>query len=346
MHYRLADDAVLDLSHALRTVAERRLAELERVVRDQFGIRSDPEPVAMKELLARARSGKVVILDTRPASEFAAGHIAGALSVPVDELQAHGWLSCRRARNSSPIAAGPTASTRTARWRCCGPAGGGPGACVGGFPEWRAAGLPVEADTRRLAWRHDFSARTTTSRQDAPPTSLAAGAWANARSSTPTKRTSTRTRRSPRPKECASPTSSTPTCMPTTAPAAPRSPARWGPPTACTNRPTSRSPSSGLRDGQEIELGNTKVKVLHTPGHTPESISPGRHRSAARGRAVVRVDRRHPLRRRGRPSRPAGAGPRERRAAPRQPPREAARRCRTTWRCSRRTFPARSAAPG
>src|SRR6266496_2440068 len=87
VRYRLADESVIELSMAIRTVAERRLAELERVVRDHFGDRSDPEPVAMKELLARARSGKVVILDTRPAGEFAAGHIAGALSVPVDDLK-------------------------------------------------------------------------------------------------------------------------------------------------------------------------------------------------------------------------------------------------------------------
>src|SRR5258707_3937829 len=87
VHYRLADPSVVELSRAIRIVAERRLAELDRLVREHFGDRSDPEPVEMDDLLARARSGKVVILDTRPATEYAAGHIAGALSVPVDELQ-------------------------------------------------------------------------------------------------------------------------------------------------------------------------------------------------------------------------------------------------------------------
>jgi DNA-binding transcriptional ArsR family regulator/rhodanese-related sulfurtransferase len=87
VHYRLADPAVFELSKSLRTVAERRLAELERLVRDHFGDRSDPEPVPMRKLLERARKGSVVILDTRPAHEFAAGHIAGALSVPIEELQ-------------------------------------------------------------------------------------------------------------------------------------------------------------------------------------------------------------------------------------------------------------------
>src|SRR5437667_5148367 len=70
VHYRLADPSVFELSRAIRIVAERRLAELDRLVREHFGDRSDPEPVAMDDLLERARSGKVVILDTRPASEY------------------------------------------------------------------------------------------------------------------------------------------------------------------------------------------------------------------------------------------------------------------------------------
>src|SRR5438094_668486 len=86
VHYRLADPAVFDLCRTLRTVAERRFAELERLVRAHFGDRSDPEPVPMEELIKRARKGEVIVLDTRPVNEFAQGHIAGAISVPVDEL--------------------------------------------------------------------------------------------------------------------------------------------------------------------------------------------------------------------------------------------------------------------
>ena len=67
VRYRLADPSVFELSRAIRIVAERRLAELDRLVRKHFGDRSDPEPVEMDELLERARSGKVVVLDTRPA---------------------------------------------------------------------------------------------------------------------------------------------------------------------------------------------------------------------------------------------------------------------------------------
>ena len=87
VHYRLADPDVFDLSKVIRSVAERRLAELDRLVHEHFGNRADAEPVAMDELLKRARSKQVVILDTRPASEYAAGHIPGAVSIPVDDLQ-------------------------------------------------------------------------------------------------------------------------------------------------------------------------------------------------------------------------------------------------------------------
>src|SRR2546425_10940783 len=87
VYYRLAGPEVFELSRVLRTVAEGRLAEFERLVREHFGDRADAEAVPMAELLKRARSKQVVILDTRPASEYVAGHIAGAISVPVDDLQ-------------------------------------------------------------------------------------------------------------------------------------------------------------------------------------------------------------------------------------------------------------------
>src|SRR6202171_3557693 len=85
--YRLSDPTVFDLCTAIRTVAQRQLADLERLVREHFGDRSDAEAVEMNELLKRVRSKSVVVLDTRPPSEYAAGHIAGAISVPVDDLQ-------------------------------------------------------------------------------------------------------------------------------------------------------------------------------------------------------------------------------------------------------------------
>src|SRR5687767_3788256 len=67
--YRLADPTVFELSKVIRAVAERRLADLDRLVQEHFADRADAEPVPLDELLKRARSKQVVILDTRPRSE-------------------------------------------------------------------------------------------------------------------------------------------------------------------------------------------------------------------------------------------------------------------------------------
>jgi rhodanese-related sulfurtransferase len=143
VHYRIADASVLPLCAAIRTVAEKQDAELNRIVRDHFGERTEPEAVEMDELLRRARAGDVIVVDARPTNEYAAGHIPGALSIPVDDLKQR----LRRLPKSKPFVAycrGPyciyadqaveqlRASGRRARRLSV------------GLPEWKSAGLPVE----------------------------------------------------------------------------------------------------------------------------------------------------------------------------------------------------------
>jgi rhodanese-related sulfurtransferase/DNA-binding transcriptional ArsR family regulator len=145
VHYRLSDPSVLDLSNALRTVAERRLAELERVVRDHFGERSDAEAVSMEQLLERARSGKVIVLDARPVSEYAAGHIAGAISVPIDELTERlGRLP--KGKEYVAYCRGPYCAYADRAVALLRESGRRARRLAQGFPEWRAAGFPVESD--------------------------------------------------------------------------------------------------------------------------------------------------------------------------------------------------------
>jgi len=86
VHYRLAGPEVLRLTVALRHTAEQHLAEVDRVVRDFFGDRDDFEPVTPDELARRMTNGEVVVLDVRPDKEYAAGHIAGARSMPVTDI--------------------------------------------------------------------------------------------------------------------------------------------------------------------------------------------------------------------------------------------------------------------
>jgi ArsR family transcriptional regulator len=85
--YRLADPAVLSLFASLRLVAERGLAEVERIVRSYFAERDAMEAISREELLDRARDGLITVLDVRPADEFAAGHVPGALNIPLQELE-------------------------------------------------------------------------------------------------------------------------------------------------------------------------------------------------------------------------------------------------------------------
>lgn len=87
VEYRLADEQVCALFLSLRQLAESRLAEVEQVTNEYLASRESMEPVEADELLRRAQRGEVTVLDVRPEEEFRAGHLGGALSVPVGQLK-------------------------------------------------------------------------------------------------------------------------------------------------------------------------------------------------------------------------------------------------------------------
>jgi rhodanese-related sulfurtransferase len=88
VEYRLAGDDVCEFFLALRNLAQGRLAEIEQVTREYLGQREGMETVAGAELLRRVKEGAVTVLDVRPSEEYRAGHIPGAVSIPVGELKA------------------------------------------------------------------------------------------------------------------------------------------------------------------------------------------------------------------------------------------------------------------
>lgn len=88
VEYRLADDEVCNFFLTLRGLAQSRLTEVEQVAREFFEARSSLEPVAGDELRRRVRAGEVTVIDVRPVEEYRAGHIPGALSIPLSELKA------------------------------------------------------------------------------------------------------------------------------------------------------------------------------------------------------------------------------------------------------------------
>lgn len=143
---RLADDAVLDLLAALRRIAERQLAEVERVVTGFYRQRDALEPVSRDALLARLRDGAVTVLDVRPLDEFGLGHLPGARHIPLGELEhrlaeldPHAPVVAY-CRGAYCILAYEAVALLRAR-------GFDARRLEDGLPEWRAAGLPVERTT-------------------------------------------------------------------------------------------------------------------------------------------------------------------------------------------------------
>jgi rhodanese-related sulfurtransferase/DNA-binding transcriptional ArsR family regulator len=146
VRYRLAGDDVAAFIVALRDLARDRLADVDRVVRDYFVARDSLQPLTRMELLERAGRGDVVILDVRPAEEFAAGHIPGALSIPLDRLDEN-FSRLPRRRPVVAYCRGPycvLAPEAVARLRAH---GFNARRLEDGMPEWRLAGLPVATGT-------------------------------------------------------------------------------------------------------------------------------------------------------------------------------------------------------
>jgi rhodanese-related sulfurtransferase/DNA-binding transcriptional ArsR family regulator len=138
--YRLADDDVYELLVSLRTVASR-LGEADRAAHRFLG--APREAVGRAELMARVRAGEAVVVDLRPADEFEAGHIAGALSIPLPDLEA------RLAELPADVEVvaycrGPYCAMSPQAVALLERAGRRARRLEDGYPEWRMAGLPVE----------------------------------------------------------------------------------------------------------------------------------------------------------------------------------------------------------
>ena len=143
IYYRLNDDdAVLGLLAALRRIAERNSAEVERVIRSYFDKRDSLEAISRDELVERARAGAVTILDVRPEDEFALGHLPNALNIPLRELAERlGEIDPKSevvAYCRGPYCVLSYEAVAQLRLR-----GFNVRRLEDGLPEWRAAGLPI-----------------------------------------------------------------------------------------------------------------------------------------------------------------------------------------------------------
>jgi rhodanese-related sulfurtransferase len=140
--YRLAGDEVARFLVALRHLAAAQLAEVDQVVRDYFEARGELEALGSDELWRRVQDDGVVVLDVRPAEEFASGHIPGAISIPLDQLGARldelpaDTEIVAYCRGTYCVLA-PEAVTLLHRH------GRRARRLHDGLPEWRLAGLPI-----------------------------------------------------------------------------------------------------------------------------------------------------------------------------------------------------------
>lgn len=144
VYYRVAGDDVVRLYDGLRVVAESRLAEVRQLVNEFLGDRGALEPVLAEELLARAKRGLVTVLDVRPREEFAAGHLPGAVNIPMDRLESE-LARLPKKREVVAYCRGPyclmsfdaVLKLRQRGWQAR--------RLNEGYPEWKAAGLPIES---------------------------------------------------------------------------------------------------------------------------------------------------------------------------------------------------------
>jgi rhodanese-related sulfurtransferase len=146
VRYRLADPAVVEGYRALRTLAETRIGEVRQLADAFFGDVDGAEPVGLDELLTRTQSGEVLVVDVRPRLEFDAGHLPGAVNIPLDQLSAR----LADLDLETPVVAycrGPycvLAAQAVARLRA---SGVDARRLAGGPLEWEAAGFALASGT-------------------------------------------------------------------------------------------------------------------------------------------------------------------------------------------------------
>jgi rhodanese-related sulfurtransferase len=142
IHYRLADDGVVLLLRALQGLAHRRLAEVEQVASLYLTKRDELEPVSLPELRRLMRAGDVTVIDVRPEDEYVAGHVPGALSIPVAELKRRlGEIPKRR--QVVAYCRGPYCVFSAEAVTLLRKNGYRARRTEEGLPDWRAAGWPI-----------------------------------------------------------------------------------------------------------------------------------------------------------------------------------------------------------
>jgi len=143
VYYNLTGDDVIGLLDVMREVAQRHITDVQHLVNTYLTVKDDLEAIPREELLQRVKDDLVTVLDVRPAEEYAAGHVPGAINVPMDKLEAYlegiGTEQEIVAYCRGPhcvLAYDAVAQVREKGLKAR--------RLEDGFPEWKTAGLPVE----------------------------------------------------------------------------------------------------------------------------------------------------------------------------------------------------------
>ena len=143
--YRLKDGAIVSLLTNLRQIAERNLAEVQSVLAGYFHDQDSFEPVSREELVNRMRAGTVTLLDVRPEDEFKAGHLPGARNITLPQLEKK-LSGLPRRQEIIAYCRGPYCVLSFEAIAILRQRGYKVRRLEEGYPEWKAAGLPVECD--------------------------------------------------------------------------------------------------------------------------------------------------------------------------------------------------------
>lgn len=141
--YRVSDPAVSELVGDLQRLARARVAQVDRLARDYLDARDEMEPVAREDLLGRMRRKDVVVIDVRPLDEFEAGHIRGALSIPLEELKGR-LAELPAGADIVAYCRGPFCVLAPQALEILREGGFRARRMDGGLPDWKAAGYPVK----------------------------------------------------------------------------------------------------------------------------------------------------------------------------------------------------------
>ena len=143
--YRLAGDEVVTLIGSLGRVGETYIAEVGKLIQNFFTAQDEIEAVPAKELLKQSRKGLVTVIDLRPVEEYAAGHVPGAINIPLPELQKR-LRDLPKGKEIIAYCRGPYCLMSFTAVKMLRGRGHKARRLEAGLPEWRSAGLPVQTN--------------------------------------------------------------------------------------------------------------------------------------------------------------------------------------------------------